>query len=110
MDELTKKRITARVKQAREEAGISQEEMASLLGLTHRAYQWYESQKDPRPPLRRLREIAEVTGRSQEWLLRGDPEPATDPSAQIRELSDRVESLEALIRERLPPQVVPEES
>ena len=91
------------MKQAREEAGISQEEMANLLGLTHRAYQWYESQKDPRPPLRRLQEIAEITGRSQEWLLRGDEAPAPVLDGELRALRERLEAVERLLDERLPP-------
>ncbi|MHB8742591.1 MAG: helix-turn-helix domain-containing protein [Sulfuricaulis sp.] len=98
VDESLKRQITARVKEAREAVDLSQEEMAALLGLTHRAYQWYESQKNPRPPFRRLGEIAEITGVTQEWLLRGDPAP---PAPEPVDVSEELAGIQAALAEIL---------
>lgn len=77
VDAYLEKQICARIKQARKAAGFTQEDMASLLNVTTRAYQNYE--KD-RAPFRRLGEFARLTNVKQEWLLRGDDqEPAGSP-------------------------------
>lgn len=76
--------ICARIKHARKEAGFTQEDMAALLNLTTRAYQNYER---VRVPFRRMGDIARLTGKTEAWLLHGDPaEPAEGDMAQVREL------------------------
>ena len=90
MDARLQRDICSRIQQARKEAGYTQQEMADLLGMTMRGYQNYES---TRVPFRWLDKIAELTGKSQEWLLRGDLEAAT-PSLTPAVVVDRLDQLE----------------
>jgi len=69
MAELQREEITARIKQARKEAGLSQPEMAEALNVIPRTYQNYEY---GRVPWGLINDIARVTGRGSEWLLHGD--------------------------------------
>lgn len=100
MDEHLQREICARIKEARIEAGMTQDEMADLLGMGMRGYQNYES---IRVPFRRLDEIAKLTGTTQEWLLRGDdPAEASNPSQlEIAELRQDVRDLRASVEELL---------
>lgn len=61
--------ICARIKRARIEAGLTQDEFADLLKVEKRTVQNYELD---RVPWRYLKDISKITGRAQEWLLRGD--------------------------------------
>ena len=94
MDAHLQAEICARIKQARTEAGYTQQEMADLLGMTMRGYQNYESVRVPFP---QLGKIAELTGVTQMWLLRGDlvAEPAS-PSEIFRRLDHLEASVESL--------------
>lgn len=96
MDEHAKQQITARVKQAREEAGYTQEEMADLLGVRLRTYQNYESRSAPRPPFRFLRQIAELTGRRQDWFLTEEASPDAALEAIVSRLDEIVSRLDRL--------------
>jgi len=69
MSELQREEITARIKQARKEAGLTQADMADLLNVTNRTYQNYEAD---RVPWKLIAKIADVTGKSARWLLHGD--------------------------------------
>ena len=63
--------LGVRLKEARREAGgISQSELAELLGVTKRSVQLYESGKVV--PYRHLRELEEILGRPVAWFLYGD--------------------------------------
>lgn len=68
MDVQLQREICARIKEARNRAGLTQQEMADLLDLTLRGYQNYEVE---RVPFRRLGEIARLTGVEESWLLYG---------------------------------------
>ena len=103
VDAFLQREICARIKLARTEAGFTQQEMADLLNMSMRGYQNYESD---RVPWRELDKIAELTGKPQEWFLRGDEEPATQSQtaivelrAEIRDLRESVESLLLEVRE-----------
>ena len=61
--------ICARIKMARRMSGISQTELAEMLGVQQRSISNYESH---RVPWRLLNEIAEATGQPTEWLLYGE--------------------------------------
>lgn len=57
----------AHIKQARASAGLTQEEMASVLGVTLAAVaSWENGRSFPRP--RTLQKLSEVTGKSLEFL------------------------------------------
>jgi transcriptional regulator with XRE-family HTH domain len=72
MAELERAGIARRIRQARNEAGLSQPEMAEAIGVIARTYQNYESVKDPRVPWGLMNQIAAVTGKTTEWLIHGD--------------------------------------
>jgi transcriptional regulator with XRE-family HTH domain len=91
MNEELQEEICARIKLARTEAGMTLEEMADALGVTQRAYWNYENN---RVPFRRMTEIAEITGKSQDWLYRGDPPPSALPAGLLKAVADGVEQLE----------------
>lgn len=80
MTRLLQDEIRARIKQARERAGISQEEMAALMGVIPRTQQNWESAqgKSAKVPWERLNEISDVTGATVRWLIHGDDEEHYD--------------------------------
>jgi transcriptional regulator with XRE-family HTH domain len=82
--------IAARLRQVRDEAGLTQEEMGDLVGVSTRSWQGYES--GAVVPYKHIRRIAEVTNRSPGWLLHGETgsESATD---------DRLERIEGQLDE-----------
>jgi transcriptional regulator with XRE-family HTH domain len=96
VDAYLQAQICARIRQARIEAGFTQEEIADLLHMTMRGYQNYE--KD-RVPWRALDKIAELTNVTQEWLLRGGPDEATagPPSLSNHELVEKIERVEQAV-------------
>jgi transcriptional regulator with XRE-family HTH domain len=86
MAELHKAEITARIRQARKEAGLTQPEMAKLLEVAMRTYQNYE---DDRVPWDLMGRISDVTGRSLRWLLHGEDD--AEPSQQVMLRLDRLD-------------------
>lgn len=98
MDSYQQAEICARIKQAREEAGMTLEDMADALGVTQRAYWNYEH---IRVPFKRLGDIEELTGKSQGWLLRGEsPAPPPDALAEIVDGVRQLERSQELAHER----------
>lgn len=69
------------------------EEMADALGITQRAYWNYEH---IRVPFRRLKEIAEITGTTQGWLLHGEVTPKIDVDA-VQQLESHLAALEGKV-------------
>ena len=59
-----------RIARARKERGLTQEELAELIGVSPRSIQGYEAGKVV--PYRRLAQLAEVTNRELVWILEGD--------------------------------------
>lgn len=98
VDAYLEQQICARIKQARVEAGFTQEDMAALLNVTTRAWQNYEH---IRVPFRRLAEIAKLSGVTQEWLLHGDAPESQTLADRLRELEATVAESVALMREAL---------
>lgn len=62
--------VGERIKQARTEAGFTQDQLGDLIGVGMRQVQYYEA--DESDPYRKLARIAEVTGKSIGWLLHGE--------------------------------------
>lgn len=90
--------IAERIKQARTEAGLTQDQLADLIEVGMRQVQYYEAGESD--PYRRLAKIAEVTGKSVGWLLHGDPvtPPISDEAKASLEAIDRdLRSLEATV-------------
>lgn len=93
LTELERVQISERIKEARVQAGLTQEELADLLHVRSRTVANYEA---GRVPWRLLGQIAEATGKSQEWLLHGDrAEPATQP-APIAVMQEALENQQAM--------------
>jgi transcriptional regulator with XRE-family HTH domain len=90
MSELERAAICARIKQARIEAGLTQEELADLLHVRQRTIHNYETD---RVPWRMIGKIAEVTGRPTEWLLHGDAAMPSGDAGEIAELRQEVARL-----------------
>jgi transcriptional regulator with XRE-family HTH domain len=86
MGQLQEAEIRARIKAARKEAGLSQSKLAELLGVIPRTVQNYENDH---VPWNRIRDIADITGKSTKWLLHGDASPDLDGS-----IDERIDLLE----------------
>ena len=95
-----RKRIGARIAQARRESGLTQRELAGQLGVTTRSVQNYEA--GATVPWRHLRRIELVTHRRAGWLLQDGAarEESISPQA-ISELLGAMEEHQALLREQL---------
>lgn len=97
--------IHQRIREAREQAGISQTELARLLGVTRSACSQWESAQGTAPRRERLEQLAALLGVSFEWLAtgRGGSGPVElDPApAQPGDLPPDQQELIALYR-RLP--------
>lgn len=89
MAQLDDAEIRARIKQARKEAGLSQTEMAELLGVIARTVQNYENDH---VPWGRIRDIAEITAKPTRWLLHGDDAGDTEQAAEIQRALGQLES------------------
>jgi transcriptional regulator with XRE-family HTH domain len=62
--------IGGRLARARRENGLTQEELAALVGVSPRSIQGYEAGKVV--PYRHLSRLAQVTNRELNWLLEGE--------------------------------------
>lgn len=73
-------KLHQRIRRARENAGLSQAELASRMKVTRAAVSLWESEDDDRrtvPRMPRLEQIASITGKSLEFFL--SREPASQP-------------------------------
>lgn len=97
MTELERAKISERIKEARVQAGMTQEELADLLHVRARTIANYEA---GRVPWRLLGQIGELTGVSQQWLIHGvsSLEASGDGSdLLLRQVVDRLEALETTV-------------
>lgn len=97
--EFEPERIRARLRDARKEAGLTQQELADLMHVHKRSIENYENE---RIPWDRLNDYARLLNREVEWFLFG--EEAIPPEGQLSAVADAVEALVVdvtEIRERL---------
>lgn len=97
--ELEPEKIRRRLRQARKDTGLTQHQMADLLGVHKRTVENYEH---VRVPWDHLTEYARITNRPPEWFLYGDS--ALPPEGVISALEKAVASLRrdlADLRKRL---------
>jgi transcriptional regulator with XRE-family HTH domain len=91
--------IGQRIAQARKEQGLTQAELARLLGVSTRSVQSYEG--GTIVPYRHVRRIAAVTGRPSAWLLDGRENRGAalqeGLTAVNRELAERLRVQEELL-------------
>jgi transcriptional regulator with XRE-family HTH domain len=109
--------IGRRIAQARREAGLTQEELGQLIGVTTRSVQGYEAGNVI--PFRHLRKLESATGKSRGWLLYGDEgsgsvgDVATTLAALVAQIAEDAERIalaaEQLERSRSPQQAAPAE-
>jgi transcriptional regulator with XRE-family HTH domain len=95
--------IGRRIAQARREAGLTQEELAGLIGVTTRSVQGYEA--GAVTPFRHLRKLEEVTEKPRGWLLYGESgsssgdavmgDVATTLAAQVAQIAEDAERIAA---------------
>lgn len=90
--------IGDRIRQARERAGLRQEDLADLIEMSTRQVQNYEAGESKQ--YGKLKAIAGATGVTVEWLLHGDPE-APEPNGHLdaEEIRARFEGLAHIVRE-----------
>lgn len=91
--------IGSRIALARREAdGMTQRELADLLGVTERSVAAYEAGEVI--PYRFMRQLEQLLNRPANWLLYG--EVGGDGDDKYEELVRRIDELTKLIEERLP--------
>jgi transcriptional regulator with XRE-family HTH domain len=83
-----------RIARARKESGLTQEELAELIGVSPRSIQGYEAGKVV--PYRRLAQLAEVTNHELAWILQGDEAASSlDDPKVLERLVTAVEEVSA---------------
>jgi len=93
MAEIERAAIARRIKSARNEAGLSQPEMAEALGVISRTYQNYESVSAPRTPWALMNDIARITGKTTEWLIHGEKATAPNLLGSMVRVDDHIERM-----------------
>jgi transcriptional regulator with XRE-family HTH domain len=93
MSQLEAKEIGARIALARNEAGMTQEQLTEMATFSKRALQTWEAGNVV--PYRQMHELSGLLGRPVEWFLHGEtpveePVPVDD---RLVELADAVEAL-----------------
>lgn len=98
--------IADRIREAREQAGVSQTELARLLGVTRSACSQWESPQGTAPRRERLEQLATLLGVSFEWLAtgRGSEQALAEVQVTSPDLPPDQQELLALYR-RLPPRL-----
>lgn len=97
MQQFEAREIGARIKQARRERGLTQEQLAELASFSKRSLQDFEG--GVTIPYKHLRELSRLLGRPTEWFLYGANQepPAVDPE-EVSSRLDRIEQvLEVLV-------------
>lgn len=88
MQQFAADEIGARIKQARLERGLKQEELAEMASFSKRSLQDYEG--GVTIPYRHMRELAKLLKRREEWFLYGDDEDAAALSERFADQLDRL--------------------
>lgn len=92
---LAPEEIGARIAQARVEAGLTQPELADLVGASLRSVQGWEA--GAVKPYRWLEALAAATGVTVAWLLHGDQDEL-DPAQMVKLAEDAAETREMVAR------------
>ena len=87
--------IGERIVRARKEHGLTQVELAELVGVSQRSMQAYENGEVV--PYRKMKEIAAVLEVSTAWLLHGT-ESAGEDSERLARIEGQVEDLTKALR------------
>lgn len=96
VSQLEAKAIGMRIAQARNEAGMTQEDVADVATFSKRSLQDYEA--GVTIPYKHLREIGRILKREVPWFLHGEPQREAD-DVTLSEIARRLESLEEQVAE-----------
>lgn len=91
--------IGERIAKARNEAGLTQEEMAELASFSKRSLQDYEA--GVTIPYRHMREIGAILNRQVPWFLHGDEVEVEGLSERVDHLQGQLDEVLGLLRSRL---------
>lgn len=98
--------IGARIAVARKEAGLTQEELGDIVGVSTRSIQGYEY--GDVPPYRYINKIAEVVNRSVAWLLHGEEAEDTITNAQrLAHIEEQLAEIRGLLAGNRPDEDAP---
>ena len=103
MQQFAAKEIGERIKEARRQAGLTQDELADLVEVTTRTIQAYEA--GDIDAYRKLNKLASVLNREVSWLLHGDEEAIPDDDRlgqvvhKLEELGAAIERVESRLPE-----------
>lgn len=92
MAQLEAKEIGVRIAQARNEAGLTQEQLAEMSPFSYRSLQDYE--QGVTIPYRQMREISKLLGKPVEWFLHGDDEDEQSILEQLKDLDQKLEAID----------------
>jgi len=84
-----------RIKELRKEKGMSQTELANLIGISYAQIGRYET-KGVQPPAEVLKNIADVLGVSPDYLIYGSTDEKARASIQDKELIQQFKEIEAM--------------
>ena len=90
--------IGARIKQARLEAGLTQNDLAGMGSFSYRSVQGWETGE--RIPFKHFAELGQLLRKTSEWFLYGD-EPDSTTETRYQELLERLGQVEAQQQELL---------
>lgn len=97
VEQLAAKEIGARIKLARKERGLTQEQLAEMASFSKRSLQDYEMGETI--PYKHFREMAELLSRDVRWFLYGETEEEANErdvdAAVLAAIEQRLDSLEA---------------
>lgn len=93
MTQFEAKAIGARIARARDEAGLTQEELAEMASFSKRSLQDYEA--GTTIPYRHMREISSLLNREVPWFLHGEQQQVEGVGDLLEAIRSRLEALEA---------------
>lgn len=92
VSQLEAKAIGARIARARDEAGLTQEQLCDLATFSKRSLSDYEN--GVTIPYKHMREISRLLERPVEWFLHGEQEPTEDLDERLGALEGKVDRLD----------------
>lgn len=101
---LDRHEICERIATARNQAGLTQPELADVLEVHWRTIANWESRKNPTVPWNRLAEVADALGVTREWLMHGDSLPLSTPEfvQEVVKIQEQLGEILEVLRLGLP--------
>lgn len=88
--------IGRRIAEARRDAGLTQDQLSDLVGVSMRTIQNWEG--GDTSAYRHMRQIAEITGRSLQWLLHGESGEDESLAKRVEAMQSQLDRIEQLLR------------